>query len=192
MKVAVSAQGKYLESPTDPRFGRSPYFLIMDIDTLDFEAVTNPNVNVVGGAGIQSARLIIEQGVDLVITENCGPNAFRVLEAAGIKIFEGANGSVKEAIQAYKNGKLKGTLSAKAGIGKGRRARRVVWPHGDREENNIPNKYRPQHLSGPESITKDERVRLVKDEIQDLEKRLQVLNQKLTQIEKNKGKLNSN
>lgn len=118
MKAAISAQGKHLGSQTDPRFGRSPYFLIIDVDTLDFEAVSNPNVNVVGGAGIQSAQLVIEQGVDLVITGSCGPNAFRVLDAAGIKIFEGANGTVKEAIQAHKKGQLKKSLTAKAGRGK--------------------------------------------------------------------------
>ena len=118
MKAAISAQGKHLGSQTDPRFGRPPYFLIVDMGTLNFKAVTNPNVNVVGGAGIQSTRFIIEQGVDFVITGSCGPNAFRVLEAAGIKIFKGANGTVKEAIQAHKKGQLKKSLTAKAGRGK--------------------------------------------------------------------------
>lgn len=187
MKAAISAQGKHLNSPTDPRFGRSLYFLMVDMDTLDFKVVANPNVNVVGGAGIQSAQLLIEQSVDLVITGNCGPNAFRVLEAAGIRIYEGAKGSVKEAIQAYKKGQLKKSLTANAGRGKGKRTKRAVWLRGYRGNKDLPTKFHTQDASFTENTKNDESSRLIKEEIQDLEDRLRVLNQKLTQMKKRKG-----
>ena len=123
MKAAISAQGKHLGSQIDPRFGRSPYFLIIDVDTLDFEAVSNPNVNVVGGAGIQSAQLMIEQGVDLVITGNCGPNAHQALSAVGIQVITGVSGKVQDAIQIYKAGKYQASSEPNVtdhfGLGRG-------------------------------------------------------------------------
>jgi predicted Fe-Mo cluster-binding NifX family protein len=186
MKIVISAQGKHLNSKMDPRFGRSPYFLIVDIDTWDFNVVSNPNIDVVGGAGIQSAQLIIEKGVDLVITGHCGPNAFRVLEAAGIKIYEGAKGTVKEAIQAYKKGQLKKSLTAQMGRGKGKRKKLAVWLQNESGGENAPNKINNQDLSRSRIITKGEEVRLVKEEIQDLKTRLEVLNQKLGQMKNKK------
>lgn len=186
MKAAVSAQENHLDSPTDPRFGRARYFLIVDIDSLDYDVILNPNVNAVGGAGIQSAQLVIKKGVESVITGNCGPNAFRVLRAADIDIYEWTNGSVKEAIQAYKNGQLTRSLTAEKGRGMGRGGGRVRAQHGYQGEMDWRSRNPFQPIPSLEGIEKDERIRMLKEEIQDLEERLQYLNQKLTQMEKNK------
>jgi hypothetical protein len=81
MKIAVSASSPALESPVDPRFGRCLYFLIVDPETMEFEAVENPYVSASGGAGIQAAQLVIQKNVEAVLTGSCGPNAFQ--EATG-------------------------------------------------------------------------------------------------------------
>lgn len=106
MKIAVSAVDGDLNAPVDLHFGRAAYFVIVDSNSLDFEAVPNPNVEADGGAGVQSAQLVLEKGARAVITGRCGPNAFRVLQAAGISIIEGVQGTVREMIQAWKNGRL--------------------------------------------------------------------------------------
>lgn len=62
MKIAVSSAGPDLESQVDPRFGRAQYLLVVDTDTLEFEALQNPNVAVGGGAGIQTAQMIAAKG----------------------------------------------------------------------------------------------------------------------------------
>ncbi len=80
MRIVVTAAGPGLEDRVDPRFGRCPYFLVVDPDTMQFEALENPNLSAAHGAGIQSAQLVAEQGADSVLTGNCGPNAFRTLE----------------------------------------------------------------------------------------------------------------
>jgi len=95
-----------LDAPVDPRFGRCPYFLIVDTDTLDFEAVENPNLALGGGAGIQSAQLMAAKDVKFVLTGNCGPNAHETLSAAGIGVIPGCSGAVRDAVEQFKAGQL--------------------------------------------------------------------------------------
>jgi len=122
MKICITSEGKTLDSKVDPRFGRCQYFIIVETDTLEFEAIQNPNIEAMGGAGIQSAQLVASKKVKAVLTGNVGPNAFQTLSTAGIDIYTGVSGSIKEVIEAYKSGKLKKTESpnvgSKFGIGK--------------------------------------------------------------------------
>jgi predicted Fe-Mo cluster-binding NifX family protein len=106
MKVAVSAAGRSLDSPVDPRFGRCQYFIIIDTETMSFESIPNMSVNSMGGAGIQAAQEIASRGVEAVITGNVGPNAYQVLSSAGIRVLIGASGTVREAIEMFKRGEL--------------------------------------------------------------------------------------
>lgn len=121
MKICVTSQGPDLDSAVDPRFGRCGYFVFVDSDSLEFEALPNPNLDAMGGAGIQSGQLMISRGVGAVLTGNVGPNAFRTLEAAGIKVLTGASGTVRETLDRYKKGELAGaagpTAPAHSGTG---------------------------------------------------------------------------
>jgi predicted Fe-Mo cluster-binding NifX family protein len=107
MKICVSSQGTTLDAQVDPRFGRCKYFIIVNTDTLEFEAIKNPNTDAVGGAGIQSGQLVANKNIKAVVTGNVGPNAFQTLHAAGIEVITGASGSVKEIIEIYKKGGYK-------------------------------------------------------------------------------------
>jgi predicted Fe-Mo cluster-binding NifX family protein len=109
MKIAVSASSPELSSPVDPRFGRCPYFLFVDPANMQFEAVENPNVASTGGAGIQSAQLAVKKGANVLLTGSCGPNAFQTFQAAGVEVVVGVTGTVQEAVQQYKSGKLQPT-----------------------------------------------------------------------------------
>ncbi len=107
MKLAVSASGPTLDSPVDPRFGRAPYFLIVDPDTLEFEAVPNQmNFQAAQGAGIQTATLVARYKPKAVLTGNCGPKAFQALQAAGIQVIVEVSGTVRQAVEAYQAGRL--------------------------------------------------------------------------------------
>jgi predicted Fe-Mo cluster-binding NifX family protein len=106
MKIAASSPGQTLDDAVDPRFGRAPFFLIIDPETLAYETLPNPNIELGGGAGIQSAQLMSERGVTVVLTGNCGPNAFRTFGAAGIQVITGVSGTVREAVEAYRAGRL--------------------------------------------------------------------------------------
>jgi len=107
MKICITAQGNNLDAQVDPRFGRCQYFMIVDPETLQYEAISNPNIDARGGAGIQSGQIMADKKVKTVITGNVGPNAFQTLNAAGISVMTGASGSIREAIEKYKKGELK-------------------------------------------------------------------------------------
>ena len=115
MKICITSTGNNLDSDMDPRFGRCRYFLIVDTDTMSFEYISNESVMASGGAGIQAAQTVAKTGAEVVITGNIGPNAFQTLSAAGITIFTGANGNVKEVIEKYKKGEFKKVESASVG-----------------------------------------------------------------------------
>ena len=106
MKIAVTSTGPTLDDNVEARFGRCPYFLIIDTDTMQLEAIENPNMALGGGAGIQSAQLMSEKGVTTVLTGNCGPNAFNVFGQAGIQVIVGISGSVRNAVEQFKTGAL--------------------------------------------------------------------------------------
>ena len=131
MKICVSSTADSLDAPVDPRFGRCPYFIIVDSDTMQFEVIPNAASGAMGGAGIQATQIIVSKGVKVVITGNVGPNAFQALSAAGIKIITGAYGTVREVIEKYKRGDLKETGSPTVGghfgMGGGRSWRQGYW-----------------------------------------------------------------
>jgi predicted Fe-Mo cluster-binding NifX family protein len=107
MKIAVTSQGKDLDAPMDSRFGRAAYILIVDTKTLDYEVLDNKeNVDALKGAGIQAASMVSERGAKVLLTGFCGPKAFAVLDAAKIKVANEAEGTVRDAVKAFKDGKL--------------------------------------------------------------------------------------
>ena len=124
MKIVVTSTGNTLESPIDPRFGRCQFFIFADPETMEFEAADNEAVMASGGAGPQAAQFVANKGAEAVITGNVGPNAVSALKAAGITIYVGAMGTVKETISLYKNGQLQeageATVASHSGKGGGR------------------------------------------------------------------------
>ena len=107
MKIAVTSQGTDLDAEVDPRFGRAPYFVVVDSETFAFEALDNKeNLNALKGAGIQAAGMVSDKGAEVLLTGFCGPNAFKALKAAKVGVANNASGTVREAVQAYLDGNL--------------------------------------------------------------------------------------
>ena len=102
MKVGVSATGGSMEAQVEPRFGRCPYFLIVDTDTMRFEAFSNPGIALAGGAGPRTVQEFQQRGAQVILTGHVGPNAQTALEQSGMKVVTDATGTVREAVEAYK------------------------------------------------------------------------------------------
>jgi len=108
MKVAVTARGSALSSELDPRFGRASHFVLVDTESGDYSAHDNtPNVQAAHGAGTQAAQDVINLGAEAVITGNIGPKAAAVLQAANVGVYRQTWGTVRDAIEHFKSGRLK-------------------------------------------------------------------------------------
>lgn len=113
MKVAFTTAGSSPDSPLDARFGRAPGFLVYDIDSGAAEFIDNQqSLDAAQGAGIQAAEIVVRSGALAVVTGHCGPKAFRVLSAAGVKVYNTDQPTVAAALEAFKAGKLKPAGSA--------------------------------------------------------------------------------
>jgi len=198
MKIAVSSSGKDLDSQVDPRFGRCAYFVIVETDDMSFEAFDNENIALGGGAGIQSAQFVAGKGAVAVITGNCGPNAVQTLSAARVKLFVGQSGTVREVVERYTRGDIKSTstpnvadhygMGGGAGMGRGmsmgrgggrgmgrgkgmgRRMDGSMWGGSSQPE--------------PSTLSKDEDLRSLKDQANELRKQLETIESSINGLEK--------
>ena len=123
MRIVISSQGEDLGAAASPVFGRCPTFVFVDADTMEFQALPNPAVSQGGGAGIQAAQFVVEHGAQAVLTGNLGPNAFDVLQAADVPGYLVSEGTVRQAVEAFKANRLQpmggASVAAHAGMGGG-------------------------------------------------------------------------
>lgn len=116
MKIAVSSQGAGIDSQLDQRFGRAAFILIVDTDSMDVEVLDNSeNINAAQGAGIQAASMVSGKGAEALLTGSCGPKAMTAFSATGVKVFTGQSGTVRQAVERFKQGGLQPTAEANVG-----------------------------------------------------------------------------
>ncbi|MDD9301694.1 MAG: NifB/NifX family molybdenum-iron cluster-binding protein [Desulfobacter sp.] len=107
MKIAITSQGQDLDAQVDPRFGRAAYIIVVDTESLEFEVIDNEeNKNAFKGAGIQAAASISDHGAKVLLTGFCGPNAYKTLAAAEVKVANDAKGTIREVIEDFKADKF--------------------------------------------------------------------------------------
>jgi predicted Fe-Mo cluster-binding NifX family protein len=88
MNILITVQNPEIKSNVDPKFGRTPWFLKVNTDTKEWEAVANSAIHHSGGAGVAAAQSAVDQRVQAVISGDFGPNAAAVLNAASIKMYK--------------------------------------------------------------------------------------------------------
>jgi predicted Fe-Mo cluster-binding NifX family protein len=199
MKVAVSSSGTNLDSQIDPRFGRCAYFVIVNTDDMSFEAFDNEGIALGGGAGIQSSQFVASKGAGAIITGNIGPNAVQTLSAAGVEIFMGQTGSVREAVERYRRGDIKpegspnvtdhyGTGGGASGMGRmcgmgrgmgmGKGMGRCMVPGMGAAGSIFPDS------SKTASLSREEELKQLKDQVNDLFRQMQALQARIKDLEK--------
>jgi predicted Fe-Mo cluster-binding NifX family protein len=113
MRIAFASQGKGLEALVEPRFGRAPYFVVVDTDNDSVTVISNEdNMQTAQGAGVKAAETVVSHRVDIVVSGNIGPKAFAALSAAGVKAVLWADGTVAEAVELLKEERLRPIQSA--------------------------------------------------------------------------------
>ena len=199
MKIAVTATGPSLDDQVEARFGRTPYYLFVETETMEYEAVQNPNVTAGGGAGIQSAQLMADRGVQSVLTGNCGPNAFQVFGAAGIQVIVGVTGNARQAVEQFKAGALaaanQSNVASHFGMGGGMGGGRGMGMGGGRGmgmgggrgmgmgggQTGIPG------VPPQPQVPRGNDANALKEEARVLEKQLQDIKSRIDQVEKGRG-----
>ncbi|HOW45288.1 MAG TPA: NifB/NifX family molybdenum-iron cluster-binding protein [Candidatus Aminicenantes bacterium] len=113
MKIAFATSGNNVSAPLESRFGRASKFLIYDLENQSFEIIDNQqNLAAAQGAGIQAAETVVRSGAKALVSGHCGPKAFRVLAAAGVKIYASDAATIADAVAKYKAGELKESSGA--------------------------------------------------------------------------------
>ncbi|MGD9088768.1 MAG: NifB/NifX family molybdenum-iron cluster-binding protein [Desulfobacterales bacterium] len=185
MKIAVSSTGNTMDSQLDPRFGRCAYYLVVDSDDMRFEVYPNESAAMGGGAGIQASQFLASKGVEVVITGNCGPNAVDTLLAAGIELFTGEQGTIRDVLKKYATGNLKPSnkptvdshfgMGAGTGIGRGSGVRRGMGGRGGMG--------RSFNTSGNRSVKdKEENSTSGNQELENLKEQAERLNQQMKSV----------
>ena len=109
MRIAVPTNGGGLNDTVAPVFARAPAFYIADVDengnVINEKVIQNPASTAGGGAGPMAVQTLINEGVEVVIAPQVGPNALGAIQAAGIRLYQVAPGTpVEEAIKAATSG----------------------------------------------------------------------------------------
>jgi predicted Fe-Mo cluster-binding NifX family protein len=108
MKLCIPADGTDLAAKVDARLGRAGHFVVVDSESGEvLQTIPNKqNKQAAQGAGVQAGQAIAGTGAEAVLCAHCGPKAFRVLQAAGLKVYTGAAGAVGDALRAFRSGEL--------------------------------------------------------------------------------------
>lgn len=180
MKIAITATGDNLPASVDPRFGRAQYFIILNPDTMEFEAISNTELNAAHGAGIQAGQLMSAKNVEVVITGNVGPNAQQTLTAAGIQIFHAGNVSVAQAVEDFKAGKLQQIVQsgpAHAGMGGGMGRGRGYGYQTPGTANPAP----------AATMSREQEIKDLKAQAANLAQQLDAITKRINELEKSKN-----
>jgi predicted Fe-Mo cluster-binding NifX family protein len=190
VRIVVAANGTDLDAMASPVFGRCPAYIWIDTETMAFEAVENPAIGASSGAGIQAAQFVVERGAQAVITGNAGPNAFSVFQSANVPVYLFSGGTVREAVEAYKAGKLQpvGGANVQAGMGmglgrglgmgRGMGMRRRAWSAAPATSPPPPNS------PAAPSPSRDEEISSLKDMAGGLREQLTEVMERLDRLEK--------
>ena len=178
MKIVISAGGPGLDAPASPVFGRCPTYMFVDTDTLASEAIGNPAASAGGGAGIQAAQFVIQQGAQAVLSGNVGPNAFQVFGAAGVPIYLHGEDTVRQAVEAFKVGKLQASGGANVAAHAGMSLRRGTGRGMGRRMS------APAATPAPAGPSREEQIASLQKEAAELRQRMADIGTKLDELEK--------
>jgi predicted Fe-Mo cluster-binding NifX family protein len=127
--IAIPSDGEGgLKDKMNSRFGRCSSFTFVTVENNEItgvKTVPNPASEAMGGAGIQAAQIVANNGANELIVGFLGPNAAQSLNALNIKIFQAPNQelTIKEIVDIRLKGKMDLISSANVGshygIGRG-------------------------------------------------------------------------
>ncbi|MGD8398436.1 MAG: NifB/NifX family molybdenum-iron cluster-binding protein [Anaerolineae bacterium] len=115
MRIAVSADNtEGLDSIVSPHFGRCPHYILVDVNGCDVtgvEAVDSPFYG--HHQPGQVPGFIHSLGADVMLAGGMGGRAIMFFQQLGIQAVTGAYGTVRQSVERYLGGTLKGAAPCK-------------------------------------------------------------------------------
>jgi predicted Fe-Mo cluster-binding NifX family protein len=187
MKIVVTASDTHLAAPISPIFGRCPTYLFVDTETMAFEAVENPAISAPSGAGIQAVQFVVERGARAVLTGNIGPNAVSALQAANVPVYHLIEGTVQQAVEMFRQGRLNlisaATAPSHAGMRGGRgmgRGRGMSWRGYGQDVPSTPPTAPPLSKT---PTSRQEEIEILRRTAEDLHRQLMGVMERLEELE---------
>ena len=187
MRICIATNQGGLEDQVFPVFGRCPTFTFVDMEDKEIknvEVIPNEFAGAMGGAGIQAAQLVANKGANVVIAGNYGPNAYPILNQAGISVVS-AQGNVKEVVMKHVNGELpeitQSTAPRFGGMGMGRGGGRGMGRGRGRGMWSTPAQASSTTLP-PQ--TKEQELQMLKTRVEQLEEQLNEIKKRIDELKK--------
>jgi len=115
MRIAVSADSKNgLDSVVSPHFGRCPYFVLVDLDGHEVSQVREVENPFYGHHQPgQVPAFINSMEANVMLTGGMGGRAIMFFQEFDIEGVTGAHGTIRQSVERYLGGQLKGAAPCK-------------------------------------------------------------------------------
>jgi len=104
MKIAMPVDAPNPDGRIENRLGTAPYLLVVDTETLRFEAVEGPPRSSGPGAGIQIVALAVGMGAEVLLTGYVAPYIAQTLQKSGIRVITSVSGRAGKAVEDFQRG----------------------------------------------------------------------------------------
>ncbi len=115
MRIAVSADNKQgLDSVVSPHFGRCPHYILVDVEGHDVAGIQEVDSPFYGHHQPgQVPGFIHSLGANVMLAGGMGGRAIMFFQEYGIEGVTGAYGTVRQSVERYLGGQLKGAAPCK-------------------------------------------------------------------------------
>jgi len=127
MKIAMPVDAPNLDAQVENRLGTASYLLVVDTETLDFEAVQGPSGTSGPGSGIQVVSMAVGMGAEAVLCGYIAPYIAQTLEKSGIRIIRAVRGRARDAVEEFQRGDFDRTEEAEAQHGEESPVHPALW-----------------------------------------------------------------
>ncbi len=112
-RICVPTAGRGgIDDNVGEHFGRVPTYTIYNTETGEVKTVDNTSEHM-GGQGLPG-EILGSLGIDVLLCSGLGRRALSLLDEQGIEVCTGVTGTVREAIDRWKNGNLSPASDADA------------------------------------------------------------------------------
>jgi predicted Fe-Mo cluster-binding NifX family protein len=102
MKILIATQGTTLNDQVAKRFGHAPFYLLVDMGTLQTRVIANWEHD----EDHSIIPRMKKDGVEVFITGNIGPHAFELIRSLNLQVALARKMSAKAALEKLQRGEL--------------------------------------------------------------------------------------